>query len=125
MTFHEQYAIAAAVTLAVELPLVLYLARRARLLRTDARILAAAGAANLLTHPALWYVPWSFFPAALEPASYPLYVVVGETAVLLVETLVYWRVLAPGRPWLALAMSALANASSYGVGMVVWAILGR
>ncbi|MBI5499873.1 MAG: hypothetical protein HY907_06495 [Deltaproteobacteria bacterium] len=124
MTFHEQYAIAAAVTLAVELPLVLYLARRARLLHSDARVLVAALVANAATHPALWYVPWSFFPQALAKPNYALYLVVGETTVLLVETVVYWRLLVPQRPWLALATAALANAASYGAGLAVWALIG-
>ncbi|MBI5489247.1 MAG: hypothetical protein HY905_18065 [Deltaproteobacteria bacterium] len=123
MTFHEQYAIAAAVTLAVELPIVLYVARRARLLHSDARVLVAALVANAATHPALWYVPWTLFPSVLEKPNYPLYLVVGETAVLLVETVVYWRLLVPHRPWLALAMSALANAASYAAGLAVWALI--
>jgi hypothetical protein len=121
MTFHEQYAIAAAVTFAVELPVVLLIARRARLLFGDAKVL---GAAALLTHPALWYVPYLFFPEALRPANYGLYLVVGEGLVLLVETAVYWLVLVRHRPRLALAMSALANAASYGVGLIVWKLIG-
>ena len=124
MTFHEQYAIAAAVTLAVELPVVLLVARRARLMIGDAKVLGAAALANLLTHPALWYVPYSFFPAVLLPANYGLYLVVGEGLVLLVETAVYWLILVRHRPWLALAMSALANAASYGAGLLVWRLVG-
>jgi hypothetical protein len=124
MTFHEQYAIAAAVTLAVELPVVLLVARRVRLLVSDARVLGVAALANLLTHPALWYVPWFLVPQALAPANYGLYLVVGEALVLLVETLVYWALLVPSRPWLALAMSALANAASYGAGLLVWSLVG-
>jgi hypothetical protein len=124
MTFHEQYAIAAAVTFAVELPVVLLIARRARLLFGDAKVLGAAALANLLTHPALWYVPYLFFPEALRPANYGLYLVVGEGLVLLVETAVYWLVLVRHRPRLALAMSALANAASYGVGLIVWKLIG-
>jgi hypothetical protein len=50
--------------------------------------------------------------------------VVGEGLVLLVETAVYWLVLVRHRPWLALAMSALANAASYGVGLIVWKLIG-
>jgi hypothetical protein len=124
MTFHEQYAVAAALTLAVELPVVLYIARRARLLISDGRLLLAATAANLATHPALWYLPWALFPETLAPANYGLYLVVAETAVLLVETLVYWRVLVPHRPWLAVAMSALANGASYAAGLFVWTLVG-
>ncbi len=124
MTFHEQYAVAAATTLVVELPVVLLVARRVRLVAREGRVLAVAALANLLTHPALWYVPFLWFPAALAPANYGLYLVVGEGAALLVEAAVYWLLLARHRPWLAVAMSALANAASYAAGLLVWRLVG-
>ncbi|MDI7269345.1 MAG: hypothetical protein QME96_15255 [Myxococcota bacterium] len=123
MTYHERYLVAAAVTLAVELPLVLLLARRARLGASLRRIAAAALAANLLTHPALWYVPYLLVPAAWSPQHWGTYVVGGEAAVLAVEALVYWLLLARRRPWLALALGTLANAASYGVGLLVMPLL--
>jgi len=58
------------------------------------------------------------------PANYGLYLVVGEGAALLVEAAVYWLLLARHRPWLAVAMSALANAASYAVGLLVWQLVG-
>jgi hypothetical protein len=124
VTYHARYLVAAAVTLAVELPIVLWLARRARPELPLRRVAAAALAANLLTHPALWYLPYLLVPSALSPQHWGTYVVVGEAGVLVVETLVYWLVLARGRPWLALALSALANAASYGVGLLVTPLLG-
>jgi len=123
MTFHEQYAIAAATTLAVELPIVLLVVRRAQLMVSDVRVLGAALLANLLTHPMLWYVPYFAFRRALAPGNYGLYLVVGEGLTLLIETVVYWALLVRHRPWLALAMSALANAASYGAGLLLWPVL--
>jgi hypothetical protein len=123
VTFHEQYAVAAAATLAVEIPVVLLIARHLRLLVPPARVIGAAVLANALTHPALWYVPHCWVPAAFRPENYGLYLVIGEGAVLVVETLVYWLVLARHRPWLAIAASALANAASYAAGVALWAVI--
>lgn len=120
MTYHEQYAIGAALTLAVELPVALLAARRVRLLTSDLRILGATLLGIALTHPALWYVPWFVFPPALDPANYPLYLAVGETATALVKTLVFWGLLVPHRPWLALALGTLGTAASYVVGLPAW-----
>ncbi|MBN1770176.1 MAG: hypothetical protein JXB32_02850 [Deltaproteobacteria bacterium] len=123
MTYHEQYAIGAALTLAVELPVALLVARRVRLLASDLRLLGTTLLGIALTHPAMWYVPWFFFAPALTPVNYPLYLAVGETATVLVKTLVFWGLLVPHRPWLALALGTLGTAASYGVGLLVWAIL--
>jgi len=123
VTYHEQYALAAALTLAVELPVALLIARRVRLLASDLRVLGAALLGIALTHPALWYVPWFLFHPALDPANYPLYLLVGETATLLVKTLVFWGLLVPHRPWLALALGTLGTAASYAVGLLAWAAL--
>jgi hypothetical protein len=123
MTFHEQYAIAAATTLAVELPVVLLVVRRARLMVPDLHVLGAALLANLLTHPVLWYLPYFAFRDALAPGNYGLYLVVGEGLTLLLEFVVYWALLVRHRPWLAMAMSALANAASYGAGLLLWQLL--
>jgi hypothetical protein len=123
MTFHEQYAVAAALTLAVELPVALLVARRVRLLVPDLRVLGTALLGIALTHPALWYVPWFLFRPALTPANYPLYLVVGEAVALLVKTLVFWGLLVPHRPWLAVALGALGTAASYAVGLLAWAVL--
>jgi len=123
VTYHEQYAIGAALTLAVELPVALLVARRVRLLASDLRILGAALLGIALTHPALWYVPWFAFPAALAPANYGLYLAVGEATTVVVKTLVFWALLAPHRPWLALAFGTLGTAASYAVGLLAQAVL--
>jgi len=123
VTYHEQFAVAAALVLAVELPVALLVARRVRLLVPDVRILGAALLGIALTHPALWYVPWFVFRPALAPANYPLYLVVAGTATLLVKTLAFWGLLVPHRPWLALVLGSLGTTASYVVGMVVWAAL--
>jgi len=123
VTYHEQYAIGAALTLAVELPVALFVARRVRLLASDLRILGAALLGIALTHPAFWYVPWFAFPAALDPANYALYLAVGEAATALVKALVFWALLVPHRPWLALAFGTLGTAASYAAGLLAWAAL--
>jgi len=123
VSYHERYLVAAALTLAVELPIVFLLVRQAGPDLPFRRVVGAALAANVLTHPALWYVPYFLIPRALSPRHWGTYVLVGEGAVVAVETLVYWRMMARGRPWLALALAALANAASYGVGLFVLPLL--
>ena len=124
LSYHEAYAVAAATTLAVEAAVVFIVARRERLLHSAWRIAGAVVVANALTHPALWYVPYFAFPGVLTPGNHALYVGVGEAAAFVVEAAAYWALLARGRPWLAVALSALANAASYGAGLIVGRLTG-
>jgi hypothetical protein len=108
----------------LEIPLAIIIMRRARRPESVARILFVTLLANVLTHPALWYVPYLAFPWLFLPRFYPFYVAGGELAVVLVEAVVYLLLLVRGRPLLALAMSALANAASIAGGLLLWRILG-
>jgi hypothetical protein len=123
MGFNEQFAAAAAVTSAVELAAAFLLASRVRLLLPRLRIAAVVLLANALTVPALWYLPGLIHPAALEPHNHALYLVLGGIAVPAVETATYWLLLFRHRPWLAVTLSAVANVSSYAVGVVLHLLL--
>lgn len=83
------------------------------------RGVAAALAATLLTHPAVW---WSF-PEIELSTSYRTAFAVTEALVVLVEMLAY-RLILPLGWWRALALSFIANAASAGVG-VLYYLLAR
>ena len=95
-----------AITCAVELAVVRALARGAR----PAAILAAQAA----THPALWIA------MAVLPLPSSVALALLETAAMTVESAIYRRWL--GLPWPhAIAVSAVANAASLGVGVLAGA----
>lgn len=101
---------ALALTLALEVPVMLLLARRL----PRARVLPVAAAASIITHPVAWHVA-----SILSPAEYPVGVMAIEGGVVLTEALWY-------RLWLsrvffqALAWSLAANAVSFGAGWLVF-----
>jgi hypothetical protein len=105
------YLLGLALTLAVEVPVVLLLLRR----RGWKRVLAAALVANLVSHPLLHFV----LPRIVSPMARGQFILVGEIGVFVLEALIYWAVLRP-RPWpLAVAAAALANAASYSIGLLL------
>ncbi len=98
---------AMALSLGVEVPIALALGPRA--LRTG----LAGLAATLITHPVLWL---AWFPLR-ERMPWLVTALALEGAVVAVETLVYRSALA--LPWRrALLISAVANAASFGVGLL-------
>lgn len=98
-------------TLAVEVPIVVPAARAIGVRGRRAAVVAVA--ANLLTHPLLWFVaaPWLHDRWGLAG------VVVAEVAVVVVEAAAYRRWL--DRSALAGWLALLANAASFGAGLVV------
>jgi hypothetical protein len=102
-------------TLAVEVPVVVLVARLfgAR----PGRTALVAVLASLVTHPPLWFV---VAPAMYDWAG-PWGVVLAELGVVLVEAYVYHRGL---RPPVGAAVSfwtaLLANALSFGIGIALW-----
>lgn len=99
-------------TLAVEVPL--YVAALVSLKLVSARwALLVAVAANLVTHPALWWALGS------RPAL--LAVALAEVAVWLVEALLFWLAVRRS-PGLLLVVAAGANAASILAGVVTAAL---
>jgi hypothetical protein len=108
------YAADLGLTLAVEVPVVVVVARAVGLGRRPA--IGAALLANLLTHPLLWFVaaPWMHDRWGLAG------VCIAELGVVLVEAAVYTRRFGSvAGSWLASWLALLANALSWGIGIVV------
>jgi hypothetical protein len=102
------YALALAITLATEVPIVAVLYRGQRL-RLAACCAAATTATHLLMHFALPHV-------VAAPAVVPL----GEALALVLEALAYWLAARPRALGLALVASALANLASYAAGLLLF-----
>jgi hypothetical protein len=110
--FAVRYGWALALTLVIEVPLVTAMVPFGR----HRTVAAAAVAANLVTHPLLWF---ALLPA-VEAAGWsgPAALGVAEVLVTATEAAWYRRVLVlPGSR--ALAVSFAANAMSLGVGLLV------
>ena len=99
-------------TLAVEVPIAVFLLRR-----TEPNLLRAAALvvfANLITHPMVWFVWTQVFLIGT-----PEYVIAAETWAIVAEAAFYAivvRGLGPGR---AILIAVVANAASFAVGRVV------
>lgn len=97
-------------TLACEVPIILYLVRdRAVLL-----VFAVCATASMITHPFAWKMS-----LLLSPTEYQIGVVVIEMCVVIVEALWYkaWLRLTI---WRSLLYSTVANTASFMVGWMVW-----
>jgi hypothetical protein len=101
-------------SLAIEVPVVMLLWRPQG---SRLRVLGAALAATLLTHP----FAITGFRALSPHLSYPARVLVVETAVAAVEAVLFWRVAGMPGPR-AVAVSIAANAASYlsGLALRTW-----
>lgn len=110
MTYVGLWARAFALTLGSELALGPWLLPREE---SRQRRLAAVTAANVLSHPAVWFV----FPEL--GLGYTPMLILAELWAFGSEALLY-RLVFPAVPWRqAVAVSALANALSLGLGLVL------
>ncbi len=96
---------ALALTLAIEVPIAVLAGGRPR-----TRVVFAALAASLLTHPLAWWANTAI------PLTFPVRAALIEVAVALVEAALY-RTLVPLPAWRALLTSCLANGASFGLGL--------
>lgn len=113
MSYHEHWARAFAFTLAVELLVVFVALGKGQ---PWWRRLGGAGFAQLASHPAVWFI----FPQL--PLSYGITVAVAELWAVSSEVLIY-RLVFRELGWLrALAVSALANGLSLGLGLTLRAL---
>jgi hypothetical protein len=106
----SKWLVALVLTLIIETPIYALLGRRyARV----SRCVAGGIAGTLITHPLLWFV-WRH-----TIDHYLLRTVTGEVLVCLVEGVVLWAVARPIDFKKALAVSLLANGTSYGIGVLL------
>jgi len=103
------YVLALLITIMVEVPIVAACYSGQRL-----RMAAVCAATTTCTHLAMHFV----LPQLV--GSFGQFILLGELGALLVEAMVYWLASRPRDLGLALVASALANALSYGVGLLVF-----
>jgi hypothetical protein len=102
--------VAFVVTCAIEVPIAAYALREYK--KGALRRAALAFFANLSTHPSVWFV----FPVILHGAAY---YVVAEAFAFVAEA-IFFRVAFPRAGLVrAIAVSALANATSFAVGLLL------
>ena len=68
---------------------------------------------STLTHPVLWYL-WP-----LVSRDYAVYIISGELFVATVESITFFAIARPTRFSWAVSASFIANASSYGIGVLL------
>lgn len=103
------------VTLAVEVPVAIWLLRWSEpdLLRR----IALVGFANLASHPAVWFIFTQLFLVGT-----PEYVVAAETWAIGIEALFYAVTIRGLRPGRALLVAVAANLASFAVGRLIIAL---
>ncbi len=107
-------------TLALEVPLVLLLARLGRWGVDPRRLLAVACCTSLLTHPFAWFG----LPTLAPHLGWWPRALLVEGGIALVESLLY-SALVPLSWRRGLLAGTLANAFSFGVGLVIFRLLAR
>lgn len=102
-------------TLAIEAPVVVLIVRRVE--PSLPRVIGLVVFANLATHPIVWYVlTQPFLVGTVE------YTAVAETWAVGAEALFYAVAIGGLSPRRSLATALAANAASFLIGSVVWAI---
>ena len=105
-----KWLVALLLTLVIETPIYAFMGRRyARV----SRCVAGGVAGTLMTHPLLWFA-WRH---AID--HYLLRTVTGEALVCMAEGVVLWAVARPIDFKKALAVSLVANGTSYGIGVLL------
>lgn len=102
-------------SIAIELP-VAALALYALEKRADRTVALVAIAATLVTHPLAWFLNTV---ALVEVMSFAVRAAIIEISVSAMEAFIYARALQIGS-FRALLVSALANACSFGTGLLLW-----
>lgn len=108
----SEWFAAFALTIAVEVPLVVLLVRDQRI--ELARLLVVVVMANLATHLAFWYV----FTQLLDVGTLE-YVLVGEAWAVAAEAVFFWAAFATLGLRRAALVAVITNAASFAVGELV------
>jgi len=114
MLWLRAWFIAFCLTVAIEIPIVAWLSRRAEL-RLRRRV-AITLLGNVLSHPAVWFI----FPAL--GLAWGVTTAISEVWAWLLEAVLYRFTLGQMTWRPALAISLIANAASFGVGLALWAL---
>ena len=111
----QHWLVALALTLVIELPVYAFLCRKDT---TIQKSLAAGALGTLITHPLLWFL-WqptmkALFhnTAAVTPAGEFLVVIIEAAVLKIVVRTLHFRT--------ALSISLIANATSYGIGLILF-----
>lgn len=103
-------------TLAVEIPLFVFLARRQispPIRLSLKRLVFAAASGTLVTHPLLWFV-WP-----LVVRDYVYYIASGELLIAAIESVTFYLLARPIRFTRALVTSVVANGASFILGFLL------
>jgi hypothetical protein len=111
----EGWFVAFLITLAVEVPVVVLLARRAE--PSLVRLALLALFANLATHPIVWYVISQLLLVGTTP-----YVVVAESWAVAAEAVFYAVTIRALTAQRAVAIAVVANAASFVAGRAIAAV---
>ncbi len=110
--YEKAFLLSLCLTLAIEVPIVFLIAWCKYKIRNWHNVLFAGFLATTLTLPYLWFVLPAFVGDRVT------YLIVGESLVFIVETLIYYKVLniSSGR---AVALSFVANTASAILGLIL------
>lgn len=106
--------LALALTLSLEIPMALLVRRWRKIADPAWRFALVAASTSLISHPLVWPLVTTW----LQPAPFWQRTLVGEPIAVAIETLIYWK-LTSATLRQAFLMALLANAVSFGVGLLV------
>ena len=109
------WLVALALTLVIELPVYAFLCRKDT---TIQRSLTAGTLGTLITHPLLWFIWQPTMKALFHNAA--VITPAGEFLVVIIEAAVLKIVIRSLHLKTALSISLIANATSYGIGLILF-----
>lgn len=108
----SEYLFALFLTLTIESLLFLLLTRKSI---PPGKALLSCFAANLVTHPLVWFA----FPVLGPYIGYPAQIAVSELFAFSAEALIYTQLLRPMRLEEAAAISLICNLASFAIGLAI------
>lgn len=112
MSYENFFLVSLSVTILSEVPVLYLITRYFYKLTNIGDIVLSGVLASALTLPYFWFV----LPAYVSDRS--LYIILGESVIVIVEAIIYFKLLRL-KFWQAVLVSLIANLVSVGVGLLV------